>query len=129
VYNCGVSKRAGNGEEENMEIVDWEEEFSPPNEEKIEFYLSLCENLQIMAELENLSSEDKDTLSLSSHHLMVLLSMSLSGFHLYKEFRKLSELFSDDVKRFQEICSDLDVPQELLYSAALEQYENLIENG
>ena len=112
-----------------MEIVDWEEEFSPPNEEKIEFYLSLCENLRIITELRNLSPEEKDTLSLSAHHLMVLLSMSLSGFHLYKDFRKLSELFSDDIKRFQEICSDLDLPQELLYSAALEQYENLVENG
>lgn len=115
--------------EENMDIIDWQEEFSPPDEDRINFYLALAESLQALANELELSTDQKDTLGLASHHLMVLLSMTLSGYALYKDFRTMSELLFDEVERFQEICSNLQVPQEVLHSAASNKYQEYVKQN
>lgn len=106
-----------------MEIIDWEKEFEPLTNEKVDFILNLIENVKVLSENPEFGLEPRSVLEVAGHQMHVLLSMTLAGFDLYRSIAVLAEGLHDEATRLLEICKDLDVDSSLLESEIIKKYE------
>lgn len=112
-----------------MEIVDWENEFEPLSSDKVDFLLDLVANVKGLSKDDGFGLENQSVLELAGHHMLVLLSMTLAGFDLYRSVSTLAAGLHDEASRFMEICKHLNVDESLLESLAVTNYEKYVNRN
>ena len=64
-------------------MTEMQSEFRPPDDELVDFILSLSSSLKGMASSVDLTENEKTTLNLAERNLKLLLAMTMSGYALY----------------------------------------------
>jgi hypothetical protein len=98
-------------------------EFRPPDESMVEYMLDLSASLMVIANRDNISSDDSEVLKRSAHSMRVLLGMAVGGYFLFTSESKHSDGLADLASKMYDLLllsghpefNDIDVNPLILF--------------
>lgn len=74
-----------------MEPLDWEDEFRPLDEERIDYLVQVASELVKIAKRPGLGHNDSSMVGVASYQILRLTAMATAGFTMYQELRIVAD--------------------------------------